>query len=293
MPQQDTSEIKEKILSVLRRRGPSLPVHIANEIKTSILFASAFLSELVAEKKIRMSYLRVGNSPLYFIPGQEYSLEKFSQYLQSKEKDAFSLLKEKKFLIDSRQEPAIQVALRVIKDFARPFKREDKIIWRYYKIPESEFKMKIPVIQIPSEEGDKQKEIDKELSIFDKKTEKKKVKKTPIKKKKSKKTAIQQKKNEKFFSKVKEFLTEKKIEILDIENFSKNDLVLRIMENREEKTLIAFNKKRITEADILKAYKRASELNLPYIILSLGEAPKKLGNLLKAIKNLDKIEKLE
>ena len=46
----DTSEIKEKILSILKRRGPSLPVHIAKEIESSMLFTSAFLSELVSEK---------------------------------------------------------------------------------------------------------------------------------------------------------------------------------------------------------------------------------------------------
>ena len=86
MATQDTSNIKEKILSVLRRRGPGLPVHIATELKMSGLFASAFLSELVSEKKIKLSYMRVGNSPLYYIPGQEHMIEKFSGYLKSKEK---------------------------------------------------------------------------------------------------------------------------------------------------------------------------------------------------------------
>jgi len=34
-----------------KRRGPSLPVHIASETGLSMLFASAFLSELLSEKK--------------------------------------------------------------------------------------------------------------------------------------------------------------------------------------------------------------------------------------------------
>ena len=96
MPTQDTSKIKEKIIFTLRRRGPCLPVHIANEIQTSILFASAFLSELVSEKKIKMSYMKVGSSPIYFIPGQERHLERFSEHLKSKEKEAFLLLRERK-----------------------------------------------------------------------------------------------------------------------------------------------------------------------------------------------------
>ena len=52
-------------------------------------------------------------------------------------------------------------------------------------------------------------------------------------------------------------------------------------------------KKRISEADINKASKKASELNLPYIILSLGRPLKKLNSLINAIKNLSAIEKLE
>jgi len=56
--------------------------------------------------------------------------------------------------------------------------------------------------------------------------------------------------------------------------------------------LIAYNKKRINENDIIKAHKKALELNLKYIILSLGEPLKKLTNLIEALKNLEKIEKI-
>ena len=109
---QDTSIIKNKILSFLRTRGPSLPVHVSTDIKSTILFTSAFLSELVSEKKVKISNMRVGSSPIYFIPGQEQLLERFSDNLKSKEKEAFLLLKEKKFLRDSIQHPAIRVAAR-------------------------------------------------------------------------------------------------------------------------------------------------------------------------------------
>jgi hypothetical protein len=138
---------------------------------------------------------------------------------------------------------------------------------------------------IPSPTKEKGKKLQEtELNIFDK--SKTKIKK-PIKKKTS------QKKNDKFFNKVKEFLTKKSIEILDIENFSKNDLILRIKINNQEKLLIAYNKKRINQEDIIKSYKKASELNLRYIILSLGDPLKKLNNFIEAIQNLDTIEKIE
>jgi len=139
MPAQDTKPTKDKIMEVLNKRGPSLPVHIAKETGLSMLFASAFLAELLSSKKIRIGHLKVGGSPIYMIPGHESKLESFSQYLKSKERDAFMLLKEKKFLEDSQQDPAIRVALREIKDFAMAFQTEGKVIWRYFIIPESQY----------------------------------------------------------------------------------------------------------------------------------------------------------
>ena len=287
MPTQDTSEIKEKILFILKNRGPSLPVHIAKETGLSMLFASAFLSELFSEKKIKISNMKIGSSPVYFLLGQEIMLENFSQYLKSKEKDAFILLKEKKFLKDKEQEPAIRVALRAIKDFAMPFKKNEEIFWRYFTISETEFQEKEKLPQKIELQKPQIKEKPRELNIFDK-TLKKEIKKKQVKKKKTNK-----KQNEKFFNKVKEFLSKNSIEILDIENFSKNNLILRVKRNEKEQLVIAYNKKRINEADLIRAYKKASELNLLYIVLSLGEPPKKLKEFLIAIKNLLEINKLE
>ena len=116
MATKDTSQLKENILSVLQQRGPSLPVHIAKGTNLSILFASAFLSELLSERKIKISNMRVGNSPIYFIPGQENQLENFALHLNNKEKEAFTLLQNKKILKDGEQHPAIRVALRSIKE---------------------------------------------------------------------------------------------------------------------------------------------------------------------------------
>jgi hypothetical protein len=283
MPIQDTSKIKEKILFVLQKRGPSLPVHIASETGLSMLFASAFLSELLSEKKIKISNMRVGNSPIYFILGQEPALEKFSQHLKSREKDAFMLLKQKKFLKDKEQDPAIRVALRAIKDFAIPFNKNEEIFWKYFTAQEDDLKIREKPKEIEKKSEHLKVVQEKKLDIFDKKP-KKKI--TPKKK-------TSQKKNEKFFNKVKEFLSKKSIEIEDIESFSKNDLILKVKEHGTEKLLVAYNKKRINEDDIIKANKKSSGLNLSYIILSLGGPLKKLNNLIDATKNLSAIEKLK
>ncbi len=269
---QDTTNIKLKIISLIEQKGPNLPVRIAGELGLSPLFASAFLSELLSEKKIKISNLRVGNSPLYFISGQEPKLEDFSEHLKSKEKEAFLLLKENKFLVDAKQEPAIRIALRAIKDFAIPFGKDEKLIWRYFTIPESEFKRTEEIKEIPKKETEKKQE---------------------TKEKKIVKKRIAKKRDEKFFDKVKEFLSEKSIEIIGIEGVSQNNITLKINKNNKEELVIAYNKRRIGEEEIIKANKQAKEIGLPYTILSLGEPTKKIQNLIEAAKNLSKIEKLK
>src|SRR3989338_1197444 len=110
---------KELILAFLKARGPSLPVHIARDVKTQPLFAAAFLSELYNEGKIKMSSLKIGSSSLYYLPGQESQLENFTDFLNQREKEALSLLKKEKFLDDEKLEPVVRVALRSsnMKDF--------------------------------------------------------------------------------------------------------------------------------------------------------------------------------
>jgi len=90
------NQIKEKIMSIISLRGPSLPVNIARLSNVEPLFASAFLSELYNEGKIKLPNMRVGSSPLYYIQGQENLLENFINHLNQREKEAFYLLKREK-----------------------------------------------------------------------------------------------------------------------------------------------------------------------------------------------------
>jgi hypothetical protein len=301
MPTQDTFKIKESMIEFLKKNGPNLPVQISKHLGMDSIFGSAFLSELLSQKKIKITNMKVGGSPIYYIEGTEEKLEKFAQeYLKLKEKEAFILLKEKKFLIDSNQEPAIRIALRSIKDFAKPFEKEGKIIWRYFLEKEENFSSKTENNYIPkqitskteeqlnkSEKKEENKEVNKKIS------EEKPIKKKTTKKRTYSKRKVQDKKNEKFFNTIKEQLTKNNQKITDIIGFSKGHLTLKIKEGNEEKILVAYNKKRLTEIDIINAYKKAKEYNLKYIIFSFGEPAKKTINFIKAIKNLSSIEKIE
>ena len=284
----DAAQIKEKIMYILRTKGPSLPVHISKEIGSDILFSSAFLSELLSEKVVKVSHMRVGNSPIYFLSSQENLLEKFSNYLKSREKEAFLLLKEKKFLNDKEQLPAIRIALREIRDFAIPFNSNGDVVWRYFLVPEEQFIKDEPIIKKQEEVIEvEEKEIPKTETTDEIIEEKQK---RPIKKVKKKKEV---RKDESFFTNIKEFMSLGGIELLDIENFGSKEIVLKVRENGEEKLLIAYNKNKIAESDILKASKKAEELKLRYIIIGKGGVLKKLDNLISAIKSLSSIEKVK
>ena len=51
-----------------------MSIQISKWIGVSSLFAGAFLSDLYAEKKVKMSNMKVGSSSLYYLDGQEASL---------------------------------------------------------------------------------------------------------------------------------------------------------------------------------------------------------------------------
>lgn len=154
-----------KIIKILNTRGPSLPIQIGKEMNMNSLFASAFLSELSQEKKVKISNLKVGGSPLYYLLGQEEQLINFIQYLHPKETEAFNQIKEKKLLKDVDLEPAIRIAMRSIRDFAIGFKKDDEIYWKYFldeETPTQEIPHEVPVKS--QEESVKSQEVPKEIT---------------------------------------------------------------------------------------------------------------------------------
>ena len=129
---------KQKIMQFIRMRGPNITMRVSNYLKVDSLITSAFLADLFSDKAVKMSSMKVGNSPVYFIPGQEAQLENFSQYISGKEREAFEILKREKVLQDDRQLPAIRVALRSIKDFAFSFEYGGNLYWRYLTFGEND-----------------------------------------------------------------------------------------------------------------------------------------------------------
>ena len=292
-------QLKEQIVTIFKRRGPSLPIHISKETGLDLLFASAFLSELIGDKMVKISVMKIGSSPLYFLPGQEHLLENFIEFLNKKEREAFLLLKEKKFLKDSEQEPAIRVALRAIKDFAFEYRKNDELYWKFLRADESEFveKKKDEIVLEPEEKSVEIIINPKAIEVHEKidnqiiKTEERAEAKKPAKI--SKKSPAKKKQDDKFFNRVKEFIDGKNAEIVEIISAGTSELILKIKIGHKEKILVAYKKKNLSEKDIISAYRRAQKYELPFLVTSLGEPSKTLTELIEAVRILSDVERVK
>jgi hypothetical protein len=134
---------QDKILQFLSVNGPSLPSKVAKLIGTEILIASAHLADLSAQGKLKISNLKVGGSPLYYLSGQEEQLEKFAAgNLNPQDLQVLNMLKEKQVLREKELELLPKVALREMKDFALPlqvtFRDSIELFWKWHLLSEEE-----------------------------------------------------------------------------------------------------------------------------------------------------------
>jgi hypothetical protein len=309
-------ETRSKIISFLKIRGPSLPIHISRETGVSTLFAGAFLSELASNSEVKISSMKVGGSPLYFLPGQESQLENFSNYLQSKEKEAFSVLKEKKLLEDRKLEPAIRVALRSIKDFAFPLllnSPEQILFWRFYSLPEEEAKLLVeklivkPIqVEIKKKVEEKKQEIKPDIKVEKPKPQIKEIKeeKPDIKKEEVEKPLLTIKEQAKkpgkeksnFVNKIINFLESESIELIEEKEYKKKEYEAKIRINSDigkiSFLLIAKDKKTITENDLTIALQKAQSSKMPSFLISTGSLNKKAQAYLDSYSSLIKFRRI-
>lgn len=185
-------QIKEKALQIVRTRGPILPVQLTKELGINVLMASAILSELVDTKVLKLTYLKIGSSPMYYVVGQEPKLQMFRDKLNDKQQIAFDMLSRNKVLQDREVEPVIRLSLRDMKDFALPLQVTSgsfsEIFWKWYLISDSEaepiIKEKLNKIQkTMPKEPIKEREIQNEISKVEEELKKIEEKQKPIEQK--------------------------------------------------------------------------------------------------------------
>lgn len=263
----DIQEKKNKIISFLKENGPSLPVRIAKIIEMEPVFTSAILAELLGEKQIKTSHIRVGSSPLYLLSGQEQKLENYTENLKPIEKEAISKLKENKILTDENEEPAIRVALRNTKDFAIPFKSQEKIKWKYA------FDQKEPSKKEKSPPPQKKEKIKKEKDKNPQSKNQDSESKTHSSKNENKQKIenIFNEEKPEFLNEIKSFLQKKEIEFIEEIQSEKKEIVAKIKINSTlgeiNFLLIAKNKRTISKEEISASIQRAQYNKMPCLLI--------------------------
>lgn len=132
---------KDDIIQLLKRKGPMVPAEIKSQLGGDTIITGAILSEQTAKGTIRISHLKKGSSPFYYLPGQEQQLERFSELLDPKDQETLAMLRERQVLQDASLELFHRVSLRRLKDFAKEFKANtiygELLFWRYHLVSEA------------------------------------------------------------------------------------------------------------------------------------------------------------
>lgn len=270
---------KKEVLSIVKEKGPVLPRDIVKELGGDTIITGAILSQLADKKEIKISHAKIGGSPVYYVQNQEEKLQMLYNYLHEKEKMAHDLLKQKKIIRDIKAEPAIRIALRNIKDFAKALevnifgKRE--IFWKWYLFPNADaeriiretLKLELPKTEpkkeIPTREPEKKEEMQQTL-----KKEKVVVEESDL------------------LSKIKRIFNEKQIEIIETQTLRKNsdiEMIIRIPSQvgRLNYFCKIRNKKKSNDKDLSSAYVQGEMKKLPVLYVITGELTKKAEAMLE------------
>lgn len=303
-------ENKEKLVSLIKIKGPSLPINLARLINEQPLFTSAFLAELLSDKRLKISNMKVGSSPLYYLEGQEAMLENFVEYLSPREKEAFHILKQERVVRDQDLSPVTRVAIRAIPDFAVSVQvriAEDiTLFWKYFNVSDTEMHESIRKItttprgvltypqiapkQNTQEQDSQQKTPEPKKSEQSHSPEPEQVQQlTPQKPKKPVPES-------EFTAKIKEYLKTKDIEVLETLLEKKKEFTAKVridsLFGKQSYYLIAKEKKKITENDLRLALQKAQAERMPALILSQGELDKKAQIYRREWHNILKFERV-
>ncbi len=307
---------REKVLEILKQ-GPNVPARIAKIVGGDSIIIGAILSTMVESGLVKISKLKIGGSPLYFLPEDEPKLENFTDKLNEKDRKTLNLLKESKVIRDSVQDPLTRVSLRQISDFAKSFHiyGSEELFWKYFlgsdeesdelakaMVPKPEPISIEPVkIETPEPAQDKiEKTIEKiqekadEIQEIDK-TIKEEINKEIIleekipKEKTPKEKKVKPPKIDKVFEKLKEYFQSKNLDIINKEKIKKTeyDLILK-NHNTDDYIYCKYkDKKTINEGDLAVALLSAKTKKMQCVFLTTGTLNKKAESMMeKELKEL-------
>lgn len=311
-------ETKDLMCAFIQARGPSLPVHIARDVKIDPLFASAFLSELFREQRVKMSHLKVGSTALYFLPGQEAQLEQFVQYLNQREQEAQKLLKQHHLIAHDALSPVLQVAITHIPDFAQERTFAGRRFWQYAFLSDTERQVaeaqvqtltikEEPKIVVPSPPQHQEALPTQTTPPTPRVTEK--VQAVEHKKQKTRQQKslpstipttlsftsepIPHKPLLPFTQTVKTFLETKHFQTIEIRHEDKKSCTFHALKDTITYTLIAKDRKKLQEPDLQEAITLLQSQRTPVILILQSPVDKKGLTLLDPWKNLIQVLSLQ
>jgi hypothetical protein len=267
---------KLEILDIIKIEGPIIPAQLAKALNTNILFASAILSDLVDKKEVIISGVKKGGSPFYYLKGQEPKLEKLSEFLHGKEKEAFQFLKEKKVVRDKTAEPWQRVAFRALKDYAIPLNvgvsGEYEIFWKYYLEGNDETKE-----LIKNELGISEKPVENQKEKIPEKKEKVQTKKEETLPIKSEEESI--------FNILNKYFEENNVYVISQDVVRKNKEFNFVTDIPTTLGKLRYfvkgkSKKTIGDKDLQLAWDEGNKIKLPVLFLTDGELTKKAEKFL-------------
>lgn len=298
---------QDKILSFLRGTGPVLPAQAAKHINSNILLASAHLSELSSQGKVKLSRLKVGGSPLYYLPEHREKLQNYIHNLNLKDQQTLNMLKERKILKERNLDLLAKVSLRNIKDFAVPLNitlnNQKELFWKWYLLtdtqavelvksqfaPRQESKAQ-PVPKPETHPGPEKKTLAEDRHkkpLLQKLKEKLKPKLPKEGLGDSKSPQRRREIPDRFFPKIESFFQEKNIKIESKETLRKNfevDFIVNVpsVVGRISYFCKAKNKKRCDEKDLSAAYMEARSKTFPLLFLYTNELTKKAQEMIES-----------
>lgn len=278
------SDALERVLRLVAARGPLLPITVAKELGCNTVLASAMLAQLVAEKKLKISSTKIGGSPVYYLSGQEASLQSLASYLNEKDRQVFGLLRSRGVLRDSELSPLQRVSLRsALRDFAIPLEvrlgERAELFWKWYLLSESEAEAAIRTALLP--ELPRQQEQAAQPQA--------RAQQETVLAAKMPTVARKVRGEDAWLEKVKRFLKEKGVSILRFESVRRGSevdlwLVVPSALGEIEHYCKAKSKRRVDEADLRNAFAAAQLSKLPGMLLTDGELTR------AAAKALDKFK---
>ena len=299
--------LKEEVYTYVSKHGPILPQKIASAFKASNLFISALLSELVTNKRIKITKAKIGSSPLYYCANQANLLSgMLKSHVGERRREALELLQEKRVLRDRDCLPYERVALREIPDFAKSVKfiiqDTEELFWKWHMLPDEEAKGLIEKVVEKIYSPKKEEEAPEpkpESKPVEKQVEEKPVEVKPVlvkkkvkKKKKIKQTTLsgeEKKEVSNFEKEVLNYLEQKNVKVLEKRILRKNTEINLIVQIASDVGALSYyvkarNKKRLVEGDLLLAFTEGQNMKMPTLFITNGNITKKATSYME--KNL-------